>query len=56
MKKVIIIILLLITLFIGMNLGSQSNDTKAEIIKDQIEKVVILNTMGNIRLHKTIPQ
>ena len=37
MKKLVYIILLLIVLVIGMNLGSGSDQTKSEIIQDKIE-------------------
>ena len=37
MKNFIIIILLLIVLCIGINVGSGSDKTKSEIIKDKIE-------------------
>lgn len=37
MKKVIYIILLLLILVLGINMGSQNNQTKSEVIQDKIE-------------------
>ena len=39
MKKIVYIILLLVILFLGINIGSANNDTKADIIKDKIERI-----------------